>query len=126
MCDHRDDRFQHARYDYGPEGPYEYRHYRDRYRGPWDGPPPPPHHFMDRPYDQDCPEHWGPPPKNIYRPSNMLGPFPRRFVSNKEFLEFLQWYRSELQKELDGVNEAIEELKEAIKESESQTQDKDK
>ena len=35
----------------------------------------------------------------------------RRYVSTKERIERLEAYREELRKELDGVDEAIEELK---------------
>ena len=99
MCDERRD---------WREGP----RYRDN--GPGWGPPPwerrdfgPPHWGERR--------EWGPPPgERIHIPSNMIGPLPRHFVSNEEFLEFLKWYKSELEKELKGVTEAIEELKRVV------------
>ena len=53
---------------------------------------------------------------DIYRPSNMVAPFPRRFVSNAEFLEFLKNYLKDLEQETQAVKEAIEELEEVIAE----------
>jgi hypothetical protein len=35
----------------------------------------------------------------------------RRYVSTRERIEWLESYRGELKRELDGVDEAIEELK---------------
>lgn len=48
--------------------------------------------------------------ENVYRPSNMTAPFPRRFISNAEFLEFLNTYLKEVEQEAQGVREAIAEL----------------
>lgn len=39
------------------------------------------------------------------------GSFPRRFVSGKEERERLERYKDQLKKELEGVDERLEELK---------------
>lgn len=62
---------------------------------------------------------------HLYRPSNMIGPFPRHFLNNKEFLEFLEEYRQQLLNELEGVEEAIAELRQVISETEAPKRDKD-
>jgi len=67
---------------------------------------------------EGSPRHFN---ENIYRPSNMTAPFPRRFISNAEFLEFLKTYLKEVEQEAQGVREAIAELEaEMSKEQESE------
>jgi hypothetical protein len=39
------------------------------------------------------------------------GPFPRSYFSSKEVKEMLEEYRSQLEKELAGVEERIKDLK---------------
>ncbi len=101
MCD---DRFRSHRRDFGPG------YYRDQYRENrehFDG-----HYRGD--YNHD-----------IYRPSNMIAPFPRRFVSNAEFLEFLRSYLKDLEQETQAVKEAIAELEEVIAGKNTKTEEPD-
>ena len=55
--------------------------------------------------------------EGIYRPSNMTAPFPRRFISNAEFLDFLKTYLKEVEQEAQAVREAIAELENEMSET---------
>ena len=54
--------------------------------------------FRNNSHMDDCRGHSGywQETEHIYRPSNMVSPFPRRFISNAEFADFLKKYLKEL------------------------------